>query len=383
MQNFNINYSTLNKMMKTFTLLISIFTLGAMQAQKDKFNLIVGTYTNSCESKGIYVYEFDTNSGDFSFKSASEQLVNPSYLSLSSANDIVYAVNENDQKQSGAIALKYNQQDGKLVILNKSDGKAAGSCYIINDDKNVITANYGSGSISVFGKNTDGSLTEVKQVVQHTGKGINLKRQDKPHVHIVYFSPGKKYVLANDLGTDIVSVYKYNSDSEKEIIKLHSSVSVSPGGGPRHLIFSKDGKYVYVLQELDGSLITFRYKNGKLEKVSETSILPKEYKGKIQTADLHVSPDGKFLYATNRGETGEITIFKTAKKGKLEFVEQMGTLGKGPRNFAIDPTGNFLLVAHQYSNDIVIFKRDKTSGKLTDTGKKIELCSPVCVVFEE
>jgi 6-phosphogluconolactonase len=367
--------------MKTFALLISIFTLGAMQAQKDKFNLIVGTYTNSCESKGIYVYEFDTNSGDFSFKSASEQLANPSYLSLSSANDIVYAVSENDQKQSGVIALKYNQEDGKLIILNKSDGKASGSCYIINDDKNVLTANYGSGSISVFGKNTDGSLTEVKQVVQHTGKGINLKRQDKPHVHMVYFSPDKKYVLANDLGTDIVSVYKYNSDSEKEILKFNSSVSVSPGGGPRHLIFSKDGKYVYVLQELVGSLITFRYKNGKLEKVSEASILPKEYKGKIQTADLHISPDGKFLYATNRGEMGEITLFKIGKKGKLEFVEQMITLGKGPRNFAIDPTGNFLLVAHQYSNTIIIFKRDKKSGNLTATGKKIELCSPVCMVF--
>lgn len=369
--------------MKIFALLISIFTLGTIQAQKDKFNLIVGTYTNSCESKGIYVYEFDTNSGDFGFKSASEPIVNPSYLTLSTANNFVYAVSENDKKECVAIALKYNQEDGKLDVLNKSDGKGAGSCYIINDDKNVITANYGSGSISVFGKNTDGSLTEVKQVIQHTGKGINPKRQDKPHVHMVYFSPDKKYVLANDLGTDIVSLYQYNPNSENEVLKFHDSVSVSPGGGPRHLIFSKDGKFVYVLQELDGSLITFRYQNGKLEKVSETSILPKEYKGKIQTADIHISPDGKFLYATNRGETGEITIFKIAKKGKLEFVEQRGTLGKGPRNFAIDPTGNFLLVAHQYSNDIVIFKRDEKSGSLTATGKKIELCSPVCLVFGE
>lgn len=353
------------------------------QAQTTKINLLIGTYTNSCESKGIYVYEFDTNSGDFSFKSASEQLVNPSYLTISNDNKMVYSVSENDKKESGAIALKFNQENGKLDILNKSDSKASGSCYIINDEATVLTANYGSGSISVFVKNNDGSLTEVKQVVQHTGKGINPKRQDKPHVHMVYFSPDKKYVLVTDLGTDIVSVYKYNPNSENEILKIHSSISVPAGGGPRHLTFSKNGRQVYVLQELDGSLVAFRYKNGWLEKVSETSILPKEYKGKIQTADIHISPDGKFLYATNRGETGEITIFKIAKNGKLEFVEQVSTLGKGPRNFAIDPTGNYLLVANQYSNTIVVFKRDKTNGRLTDTGNKIELCSPVCVVFGE
>jgi 6-phosphogluconolactonase len=352
-----------------------------IQAQTNKINFLVGTYTNSCESKGIYVYEFDSVTGDFSFKNASEQLINPSYLTISNDNKMVYAVSENDKKESGAIALKYNQENGKLDTLNKSDGQGASSCYIINDDATVLTANYGSGSISVFGKNKDGSLTKVKQVVQHTGKGINPKRQDKPHAHMVYFSPDKKYVLAVDLGTDVISVYQYNPNSENEILKIHSSISVPAGGGPRHLTFSIDGKYVYVLQELDGSLVTFRYKNGWLEKVFETSILPKEYKGKIQTADIHISPDGKFLYATNRGETGEITIFKIARKGKLEFVEQMSTLGKGPRNFAIDPTGNFLLVAHQYSNAIIIFKRDKKSGSLTATGKKIELCSPVCLVF--
>jgi 6-phosphogluconolactonase len=354
-----------------------------MQAQENKSNLLIGTYTNSCESKGIYVYEFDTNSGDFSFKNASEQLINPSYLSISNDNKMVYAVSENDKKESGAIALKYNREDGKLDILNKSDGKGAGSCYIINDDATVLTANYGSGSISVFGKNNDRSLTEVKQVVQHTGKGINPKRQDKPHVHMVYFSPDKKYVLAVDLGTDVISVYQYNPNSENEILKIHSSISVPAGGGPRHLVFSKNGKQVYVLQELDGSLVTFKYKNGQLIKVFETSILPKGYKGKIQSADIHISPDGKFLYATNRGEMGEITTFKLLKSGKLEWVEQISTLGKGPRNFVIDPTGNFLLVANQYSNTIVVFKRDKTTGKLTDTGKKIELCSPVCLVFGE
>lgn len=367
--------------MKYFTFLVSLFLLNMTQAQTHKINFLVGTYTNSCPSKGIYVFEFDANSGDFSFKSSSEQLINPSYLSISEDKKMVYAVGENDEKESGAVALKYNQTDGQLEILNKSNSKSAGSCFIINDDKNVITANYSSGSISIFGKNQDGSLTEVKQVIEHSGKGANQKRQEKPHVHQVYFSPDKKFVLAVDLGTDLISVYDYNPNIENEILKFHSSVLVKSGGGSRHLTFSKDGKYVYVLQELDGSLISFYYKNGVLEKAFETSIFPEDYKGKIQAADIHISPDGKFLYATNRAEMGEISIFKIEKNGKLQFIEQTSTLGKGPRNFAIDPTGNFVLVAHQYSNTIVIFKRDQKTGKLIDSGKKIEICSPVCVVF--
>lgn len=369
--------------MKIYILFILIFTFSMIQAQENKSNLLVGTYTNSCESKGIYVYEFDSVTGDFKFKNASEPITNPSYLTISDKNDFVYSVSENDQKGSCVVAFNYQSEEGKLTVLNKSDSKSGGSCYVINDDKNVIAANYGGGSISVFGKNQDGSISEVKQLLQNTGKSINPKRQDKPHAHMVYFSPDKKYVLATDLGTDKVSVYEYHPDEKTEILKLYSEVSVPAGGGPRHLIFSKNGKQVYVLNELDGSLVAFKYKNGQLIKFFETSILPKDYKGKIQSADIHISPDGKFLYATNRGEMGEITTFKVLKSAKLEWVEQINTLGKGPRNFVIDPTGNFLLVAHQYSNTIIIFKRDKTTGKLTDIGKKIELCSPVCLVFGE
>jgi 6-phosphogluconolactonase len=351
-----------------------------MKSQENKFNLIVGTYTNSCESKGIYVYEFDSNIGDFSFKNSSENSVNPSFLTVDPSNHYVYSVSENGKK-TAVSAFGFDSKSGKLNFLNSSQTKGDDSCYIINDDKNVITANYTGGSISVFGKNSDGSITEMKQVVQHTGKGINAERQGSPHVHMVYFSPDKKYVLANDLGTDQVSVYQYNPNGGNEILKLKSSIAVNPGSGPRHLTFSKDGKYVYVLQELDGALVAFSYNNGMLKKVFETTIIAKDYKGEIRSADIHISPDGKFLYATNRGEIGEISIFKTLKKGALELVGRTSSLGKGPRNFAIDPTGNFLLVGHQYTNEIVIFKRDKTTGSITDTGKRISLCSPVCLVF--
>ncbi|MCI4442703.1 MAG: lactonase family protein [Lentimicrobium sp.] len=367
-------------MKKTVTIFLSVFALATIQAQENKFNLVVGTYTKPCDSKGIYVYEFDSNTGDFKLKNNTESIINPSYLTVSSDNKFVYSVNENGQK-STISAFGFNSKTGKLDFINSQNAKGADPCYIINDDKNVIVANYSSGTISVLGRNSDGSIGEVKQVVQHTGKSINANRQDAPHAHMVYFSPDKKYVLANDLGTDKVYVYQNNPNSVTEVLQLKSSIDVKPGSGPRHLIFSKDGKFVYLLQEIDGTITSFNYANGMLKKVSETTIVAADFKGDIGAADIHISPDGKFLYATNRGTANDISAFKILKNGKLEFVQRTSTLGKGPRNFNIDPTGNFLLVGHQYTNDIVIFKRDKKTGSLTATGKKIELCSPVCLIF--
>ena len=369
-----------SKIMKNVYILLSIFAFTTIQAQENKLNLIVGTYTNSCDSKGLYVFEFDSKTGDFSLKNNTENIINPSYLTVSGDNKFVYSVSENDKKTK-INAFGFDSKNGKLDWINSQDPKGLNSCYIINDEKNVIAANYSSGNISVLGKNSDGSIGEVKQVVQHTGKGTNARRQEAPHAHMVYFSPDKKYVLANDLGTDRVYVYQYNPNGDNEILTLKSRMDVKPGSGPRHLTFSKNGKQVYLLQELDGTITSFNYSDGILHKVSETTVVAQDFKGDISAADVHISPDGKFLYATNRGTANDISVFRISRNGKLKFVQRTSTLGKGPRNFTIDPTGNFLLVGHQYTNDIVIFKRDKKTGSLTATGKKIELCSPVCLVF--
>ena len=367
-------------MKKPFAVVLLIFIFTSVQAQKNKFNLLIGTYTQSCDSKGIYVYEFDSKTGDFSLKNATEKVINPSYLTVSKDNNFVYSVNEFGA-ESTVSSFSYDPASGKLDLINKQSSKGADPCYIINDEKNVIVANYSGGNISVFGKNNDGSLAEAKQVIQHYGKGINRQRQEDPHVHMVHFSPDKKFVLSNDLGNDKVYSYAYNPNVANTVLELKDSISVKSGSGPRHLTFSKNGKFVYLLQELDGALTVFSYSNGILTKIDETTILAKDFKGTFSSADIHISPDGKFLYATNRGEANNITIFKIQKNGKLVLKGETSTLGKGPRNFAIDPIGNFLLVAHQYTNDVVIFKRDKKTGLLTDTGKKIALCSPVCLVF--
>jgi 6-phosphogluconolactonase len=350
------------------------------QVQITKFNLLIGTFTNKCDSKGIYVYEFDAEKGDFKFKNATDNVISPGFLTVSEDNKYVYSVNS-DADKSAVSAFGFEPKTGKLNFINKEYTRGENPCYIINDDKNVITANYTGGSVSVFGKNNDGSLTELKQLMQHQGKGPNAKRQDKSHLHLVQFSPDKKYVLGTDLGTDKVYLYKYFPNSVKTPLTLKDSVVVKAGSGPRHLTFSKNGKYLYLLQELDGTVSVFKYKNGNMKLVQETSVLSDGFNQSFTAADIHISPDERFLYATNRKEANDISCFKILKNGKLEFVSRTSTLGDGPRNFAIDPTGNFLLVGHQFSNDVVVFKRDKATGLLTDTGKRIELCSPVCLVF--
>ncbi|PBJ12359.1 lactonase family protein [Flavobacterium sp. ACN6] len=367
-------------MKRIYLFLFSALSLTTVKAQS-KFNLLVGTYTNTCQSNGIYVYEFDVAKGDFKLKNSSENVISPSYLSVSNDNKFVYAVNENGT-QSAVSAFGYDSASGKLKFLNTNPSLGADPCHLINDYKNVIVANYSGGSIVVYTKKPDGSITAVQQIIQHEGKGPNAARQEKAHVHMVAFSPDRKFVLSNDLGLDKIFIYKYNPASKNEMLTLKGSVDVKAGSGPRHLTFSKDGKFVYLVQELDGTLTTLSYdKAGSLKVVAETSILPKGFTGGTGAAAIKISPDGNFLYVSDRVDANSISVYKILKTGALQLVEQQSTLGKGPRDFAIDPTGNYLLVGHQYTNDIVIFKRDKTTGKITDTGKRIELCSPVGLVF--
>jgi len=367
-------------MRKYLLFAVSILFFSYANAQKH-YNLLVGTYTNSCPSQGIYVYDFNSETGEFESKGLSKKVINPSYLTVSPDRKKVYSVNENG-KESTVSSFNFDAKSGKIDLINKQSAEGADPCHIINDDKNVIVANYSGGNISVFGKNADGSMSKAKQIVQHEGHSIQ-KQQQSPHVHQLNFSPDKKYVLANDLGTDRIYLYQYDANSVNEILKFKDTIPVKTGSGPRHLAFSPNGKFVYLLQELDGTVTVFGYVDGKFRRIQETTVVATDFPSQPSAADIHISPDGKFLYATNRGEANTISVFSIDSKGKLTLKEILATGGKGPRNFAIDPSGNFVLVAHQYTNEVVIFKRDQTTGLLTNSGKKMELCAPVCLVFSE
>ncbi len=358
-------------------LLISFLIAFSLPFQAQNYRFLVGTYTNTGKSQGIYSYVLNGKTGVVTQKSVTSGVSNPSYLCVTPDKKFVYSVNESAEG-SAANAFGFDAATGKLTFLNRSLTNGRGPCYISCTPKHVFTANYNGGSLSVFARNADGSLSDLKQKIQHKGSSVNLDRQSEPHVHQVVVN--KDFVLTNDLGTDQVTVYKYNPMVSDDILIPWDTLSVKKGSGPRHIAFNRNGKIAYLVQELDGTVSVLSFKNGRLKLLQETTLL-KEPDQKGWAADIHLSPDGKFLYATNRGPANNITCFAVLKDGCLEFLSQQTTRGDGPRNFAMSPDGNFLLVAHQFSNNIVLFKRDKKTGFLTDTGERIDVGAPVCIVF--
>jgi 6-phosphogluconolactonase len=366
--------------MKRFTTILLIFTLvHTVSVRSQVYQLLIGTYTNTGKSQGIYSYKLDMKQNQFTQQSVVTGVSNPSYLAISADKKFVYSVNESDEG-CAANAFTFDKKTGKLSLINRSQTKGKGPCYISITDKNVFTANYGGGSLSVFGRNVDGSLTNALQVIQHTGKSINTERQNEPHVHQVLISPDQKYLIANDLGTDKVTVYEYNSTSNVSILMPVDTLTVKLGSGPRHATFSKNGKKLYLVQEINGTVSVLGFENGKLRLIQETTLVKKV--GIVNRgADIHLSPDENFLYATNRGTANDITCFALEKDGRLTFKQQVATGGDGPRNFAISPDGQYLFVAHQFTDNITIFKRNAKTGLLADTGKHIKVGAPVCLVF--
>ncbi|TDQ07671.1 lactonase family protein [Pedobacter metabolipauper] len=350
------------------------------QAAGTNFNLLIGTYTHNGKSEGIYTYNFNTSTAVTTLKRETSQIENPSFLTVSADKKFVYSVNESGAK-STISSFGFDAKTGALGFINKQDSHGTDPCYITSDQTNVIVANYSGGSLAIFGRKADGSLSEAKQVIQHTGKSIDPKRQTSAHVHQVQFSPDKKYLICNDLGEDQIYIYTYNPAEKNNILAIKTVIKTDAGSGPRHLTFSPNGKFVYLAHEFTGSIIAYAYKDGNLTKIQQVSTVEEGFKGNIDGADIHISADGKFLYESNRGDANTISVFAVHPAGTLSLVSRVNSLGKGPRNFAIDPSGKYLLVAHQYTNNVVIFKRDIKTGVLKDSGKRIELNSPVCLVF--
>jgi 6-phosphogluconolactonase len=344
---------------------------------QDEHFLLVGTYTSG-KSEGIYVYKFNSTTGDFSYVSKAAA-ANPSYLAVSPDKKYVYAVNEDRNDKGSVTAFSFNKENGSLTLINKQPSGGDHPCYVAVDKTGrwVTVGNYTGGNLSVLPVMVNGSLGAPK-TIDHTGSGVVKSRQEKPHVHATVFSADNKYLFVPDLGTDKVMVYSFNPGSGK--LTAGNPIRTEPGTGPRHFTFHPNNKFAYLVEELTAGISAYAYKNGKFTFLQRIAALPADYTGTKSGADLHVSPDGDFLYSSNRGESNSLSIFSINKKtGRLALKAHQSTMGKTPRNFNFDPSGNFLLAANQNSDNIVIFKRDKNTGLLEDTGKRIEVGNPVCV----
>lgn len=350
-------------------------------------HLLIGTYTQSGKSEGIYVYQFDTETGE-AMPVSSTAAENPSFLARSAHGNYVYAVNENGDGKGAVSAYAYDDELGVLSFLNRQLTNGDHPCHVTTDSRatHVIASNYSGGSISVFPIGPAGSLGGMVQQIHHEGSGPNLQRQQAPHVHSAFFNADESQLFVQDLGTDRIHIYDYRPADVQQPLAVASPsfIAGAPGGGPRHLTFSADGRFIYLVQEMAATVMVYGRHEGGWEAIQEEPMNEVGFAGQDGAADIKLSPDGKFLYASNRGDANTLAIYRVdGTSGKLTKVGNQAVLGRGPRNFTLSADGKFLLVANQQSDEVVIFERDADTGLLNDTGKRIAVGSPVCLLFCE
>ena len=381
--------------MKKAILLIAVVWLPLFGAiAGTPYRLLVGTYSDGHEP-GIYAFGIDPETGATDTFSSVSNVINPSYLSLwrqADGTDFVYAVSENG-RSSAVNAFAFDAQTGRLQRIHTLPAPGADPCYIAAQEKHLVTADYSSGTITVYARETTGGIAGVQQIIRHTGTSVHPERQRSPHIHQTIFTPDGQLLLATDLGTDRIISYRYHPEDSLPLMAI-DTLTVNPGSGPRHLTFYPDPAtleiwrtrfttaYVaFVLGELDGRITTIAIDDtGQMQQIDEATVVPFG-DGEQAAADIRVTPDGGFLYATNRAEANTLLSYKIMSWGKPHFQGEMPTGGQGPRNFALTPDGKYIFVANQYTGTIVVFLRDALRGNHMDTGIRINVKQPVCLLF--
>jgi len=346
----------------------------------------VGTYTRA-RSEGIYIYRMDLSNGALNPIGRIGGVVNPSFLTIHPHGHSLYAVNEVRDfqgKPGGAVsAFSIDARTGSLTFLNHQLSGGAHPCYLSMDKEGrfLLVSNYSGGSVSVIAIREDGRLGELTDLVQHKGSSINPERQEGPHPHSILLDPSNRYAFVPDLGLDKIMIYRFDSVHGKLEPNDEPWVSIRPGAGPRHFTFHPNGRFAYLINELDNTIIAFSYEAayGRLRELQTVKALPEGFAGKSYCADIHVTPSGEFLYGSNRGHDSIVAYKIDVTTGKLTYLGHESTRGRTPRNFAIDPTGEFLLVGNQDTDTIQTFRIDGESGRLIPTGYMAEVPAPACV----
>ena len=352
-----------------------------------EFLLYVGTYTKET-SAGIYAYTFNTATGEARELGLVAEMRDPSFLSQHPSGRFLYAVSETDDYESDGsgslLSFAIDPESGNLRKLNEVSSKGGWPCHLSIDDtgRMLVVANYKGGNVASFPVNEDGTLGRAASFFQHEGSSVHA-RQEQPHAHSADFSADGRFAFFSDLGLDQVKVYR--ADPATATISPHEPphVAVEPGSGPRHFALHPSGRFAYGLNELSSTVTVFAFDSeaGTLSVQETVSTLPEGFEGENYTAEIHVHPSGKFLYASNRGHHS-IAVFEIdSESGRIESRGQVSTRGEWPRNFAFDPSGRFLLAANQNSDNISVFRIDQGSGSLEPTGADLPIDAPVCLLF--
>lgn len=339
----------------------------------------IGTYTKG-NSKGVYSFTLDTDTKKLGDVKAVAELDNPTYVNLSQDNKNLYAVVK-EGSQGGVASYSIDTQTGDLTEINRQLLDGASPCHVSVDSQNrqVVTANYHKGTVESFLINEeDGSVHPVTSVVEHTGQGPH-ERQEKPHTHYSGYTPDEKYVVAVDLGIDKVITYKIDNGKLEEAHTL----LVKAGSGPRHITFHPNGKFAYVMTELSNEVLTLSYNSetGVFTELQYIPTIPEDFAENSQGSAIHISSDGRFVYAGNRGHDSIAVYSVNQQTGELSFVEYTSTEGNWPRDFVLDPTEKFVVASNQESSNLVLFARDTETGKLTLLDSEVSVPDPVCVKF--
>jgi 6-phosphogluconolactonase len=354
----------------------------------------VGTYTGG-KSQGIYCYWLKTQHLEVSQNQTvipmglAAKTPNPSFLALDAKRHLLFCVNELDQfegKPTGAVsAFKIEPATGKLTPLNRRSSMGKGPCHLVLDKtgRNLLVANYGSGSVAVLPVGPDGRLGEASSFVQHTGQSIHPDRQTGPHAHCVTLSPDNRFAFVCDLGLDKVMTYRFGAEQGSLTPSDPAFTPIKPGSGPRHMVFRPDGRFAYVINELSSTITAFAYepKGGTLKELETVSTLPGYYDGPNTAAEIALAPSGKFLFASNRGNETVVLFGIDQDQGTLTWIEEQNTGGKTPRHFGIEPSGKHLIIANQNSDTLLVCRVDAGNGRLKPSGVFAPAPSPACAIF--
>ncbi|NNF32613.1 MAG: lactonase family protein [Saprospiraceae bacterium] len=343
--------------------------------------LFVGSFTDKVPGRGINIYEFNNETGEAKFLYGVDSLINSSFLRLSPDGKILYSVIESQMAYNGKVAAYgVDSLKGQVSLLSMQDcgGRNPVHLEIDKSGQFLVNSNYTDPGISIFKINSNGTLNTRLQTINFQGSSIIDGRQESAHIHSSNFSPDGQFLFSQDLGSDKIHRMKV-SISREEVMHITQlgHLDVKPGSGPRHFTFHPNGKYAYGISELSGKLTAYHYKDENLEYIEDHMAYSKT-QSIYRSADIHISPDGRFLYASNRGpEEDTIVIYSiNLMDGTLELLGHAPTYGSHPRNFAIDPSGKFLLVANQFSNNITIFRRDLITGNLKKLTHEIQIDNP-------